>query len=60
MWLDYLSFRSCLLVKVDHEAEARRNPWAEFFNWDNAATTFFLSEMMNGIASPPRPALSSN
>jgi len=36
--------------KVDTDAEKRIKPWKEFFNWDDAATTYFLSEIMNGMA----------
>lgn len=32
--------------KVEHE---EKNPWKEFFNWDKAAETFFLTEIVGGM-----------
>lgn len=34
--------------KVDPDAEKKINPWKELLNWDEAARTFFLTEIMAG------------
>jgi len=33
----------------NHEKEQPKNPWKELFNWDNAAQTFFLTEIFGGM-----------
>eukprot|EP01125_Pyxidicula_operculata_P002241 TRINITY_DN12149_c0_g1_i1.p1 TRINITY_DN12149_c0_g1~~TRINITY_DN12149_c0_g1_i1.p1 ORF type:complete len:238 (+),score=42.54 TRINITY_DN12149_c0_g1_i1:26-739(+) len=35
--------------KIDEEAQKKVNPWKELFNWDEAANTFFLTEIINGM-----------
>jgi len=49
--------RSGVVYKVDNrkwsmenlESQKEKNPWKQFWNWDQAAETFFLTEIVGGL-----------